>query len=230
MSHQLRAADGRTVSSEPGRDTRHSFSFGSAYDPDNVMFGPMVCHNDDRLAPGHGYPEHPHSDVEIVTWVLEGCLVHRDSLGHHTELRPGTVQLQSAGAGIVHSEFADADSGPTRFIQTWLRPDDWDLPPARHLLTVGSTGSDLVPAVGGSALPVASAGTSLRVGRLEAGWSGTLPAARGVHLFVATGSARVLTGGGAVDLGAGDALRLLDEPSAPVTALAAAELLVWSFR
>lgn len=229
MSHQLRTADGRTVESTPGRTTRHSFSFGASYDPHNVMFGPMVCHNDDELSPGHGYAEHAHSDVEIITWVLQGCLVHTDSLGHHSELRPGTVQVQSAGAGITHSEMADPASGPTRFIQTWLRPDAWDLPPVRHLDEVGLEVPGLVNAVGPGALPVASRGSRLQVGRVAPGWTGTLPPGRGVHLFLATGSAQVRTASGPVDLGPGDALRLLDEPDCPITATSAAELLVWSF-
>lgn len=229
MSHLLRAANGRTIESVPGRTTRHSFSFGATYDPNNVMFGPLVCHNDDLLDPGIGYPEHAHSDVEIVTWVLSGCLVHRDSMGNHSELRPGTVQVQSAGAGIRHSEMADSVSGPTRFIQTWIRPDTWDLSPTRHLAQVTAEASELVTAVGGPGLPIASAGTKLSVGTVPARWRGTLPQARGVHVFVASGEAEIETGEGTLSLSSGDALRLLDEPGAAITTLSETELLVWSF-
>src|SRR4028119_142963 len=107
----------RPTTAGEGRLTRHSLSFGAHYDPGNVAFGALVAHNDDRLEPGSGYPDHPHVDVEIVTWVLEGVLAHRDSLGGAADLGPGTVQVQSAGSGVRHSEIADPGAGPTRFVQ-----------------------------------------------------------------------------------------------------------------
>lgn len=228
MSHQLRTADGRTVESAPGRTTRHSFSFGAHYDPDNVSFGPLVCHNDDHLDPGAGYPDHAHSDVEIVTWVLDGSLVHTDSLGFSTALTPGTVQVQSAGSGIVHSEVADPASGPTRFLQTWLRPDAWDLTPGRHLTTL-EIGDDWTEAVGGNGLPLASQGTSLWIAQPALAWRSTLPETGGAHLFVASGEVWVETSSGPVELSPGDALRLVDEPGAAIRTLGAAEVLVWAF-
>lgn len=233
MSQQVRRGSERTVEEVPGRTTRHSFAFGPSYQPDNIAFGPLVCHNDDRLQPSVGYPEHSHSDVEIVTWVLEGVLVHTDSLGNRSALEAGTVQVQSAGSGIVHQEVADAASGPTRFLQTWLRPDAWDLPPARHLLTGALAGPQthgLVTVVGADALPVASLGTRLQVGQVAPGWQGHLPQRRGVHLFVATGSATVGSGPDRCLLRAGDALRVLDEPGLAITSPEGAELLVWSFN
>lgn len=228
MSHQLRTADGRTVESAPGRTTRHSFAFGEHYDPDNVSFGPLVCHNDDRLDPGVGYSEHAHSDVEIVTWVLEGALVHTDSLGFSTTLTPGTVQVQSAGSGIVHREMADPTSGPTRFLQTWLRPDAWDLTPGRHLATP-ELGEDWTEVVGGAGLPLASQGTSLWIARPTSPWRSTLPESGAAHLFVASGQVWVETSSGPVELTDGDALRLVDEPGAAVRTVGAAELLIWTF-
>ncbi len=230
MTHVLRSSEGRGRDRAPGRVTRHSFSFGSHYDPDNVAFGPLIAHNDDVLDPAAGYPDHAHSDTEIVTWVLAGVLVHTDSMGNRSELTPGTVQVQSAGSGIVHSELADAASGPTRFVQSWVRPDAWDLTPARHVSALTNRdASGLLTVAGGTGLPLAAAGARLRVGAPRTGWRGTLPDARLVHLFVATGRVQVATQVGAQVLAAGDALRLVDEPQCPVTVLQDAELLIWSF-
>lgn len=228
MTRQRWAAAERGQESGPGRLTRHSFSFGQHYDARNVAFGPLVCHNDDLLDPGAGYPDHPHSDTEIVTWVLSGTLVHTDSLGHRTALTPGSVQVQSAGSGIVHSEVADPASGPTRFVQSWLRPDEWDLPPQRHLGSAPS-GTELAggfhTVVGPDALPVASRGARFLVAAPGAGWRGSLPSAPRVHLFVASGRVEVA---GQV-LAGGDALRIEDEPGTDLTVLQDAHLLVWAF-
>ena len=111
--------------------SRHSFSFGPHYDPVNVGHAVLVAHNDDVVAVGAGYDTHPHSDTEIVTWVLEGSLVHRDTLGGSHVLGPGAVQLLSAGTGVLHSERNDAAGAarPTRFVQMWVRPDEPGLPP-----------------------------------------------------------------------------------------------------
>jgi hypothetical protein len=105
--------------------SRHSFSFGEHYDPANVGFAALVAHNDDVVAVGAGYDTHPHADTEIVTWVLEGSLVHLDSRGGSHVLVQGSVQLLSAGSGVLHSERNDAPGAarPTRFVQMWLRPD-----------------------------------------------------------------------------------------------------------
>ena len=113
------------VASSPGvRDNSPGTRSRSAqhYDPDNVGFGSLVCHDDHLLGPGVGFDEHPHRDLEIVTWVLSGALQHSDSSGHTGVVRPGEVQVLSAGSGVTHSEIAGPD-GPTRFVQAWLTPD-----------------------------------------------------------------------------------------------------------
>lgn len=102
----MRAAD-RFLTDEPGLTSRHSFSFGRHYDPGNVGFGLLVMNNDDVIRPGAGYPTHPHRDVEIVTWVLEGALAHRDSTGAGGVIHPGLAQRLSAGRGVQHAEFND---------------------------------------------------------------------------------------------------------------------------
>ena len=130
MSVEVRRGTVRFLTRESGRSTRHSFSFGSHYDPENVAFGPMVCHDDHLLRPGAGFPDHPHRELEIVTWVLSGALVHADDHGHQGAVVPGTVQVLSAGSGVVHAEVAHESSGPTRFVQVWLTPDEAGSEPA----------------------------------------------------------------------------------------------------
>jgi redox-sensitive bicupin YhaK (pirin superfamily) len=226
---------------EADRVTRHSFSFGPHYDPANLGFGPLVCHNDDLLQPGGGYPDHPHQDLEIVTWVLSGVLLHTDSTGHTSPIGAGTVQAMSAGSGIRHAEVADPASGPTRFVQAWVRPDSPGGSPEHHELAVDLAGSGLVPVAGSGGLPIRTTGASLQVARLAPGETVALPDAPLVHAFAATGALDLGHGtaggpdggpgnGGTGRLAEGDALRLSDEPGRVVTATEHTDLLVWTFR
>ncbi|MEM9296490.1 MAG: pirin family protein [Planctomycetota bacterium] len=104
-------------------DSRHSFSFGGYRDPAHMGFGPLRVLNDDRVAPGGGFAEHGHRDMEILSWVVDGGLAHKDSMGSVSTLRPGTAQLMSAGSGVRHSEFNASDTEPVRFLQVWIEPD-----------------------------------------------------------------------------------------------------------
>ena len=119
---EIRRASQGYLTRERGLRTRHAFSFGGHYDPENTSFGAMVCHDDHLVGSGLGFPDHPHAGVEIVTWVLEGALVHTDSTGSTHVVEAGRAQVLSAGSGIRHSEVADASSGPCRFIQAWITP------------------------------------------------------------------------------------------------------------
>jgi quercetin 2,3-dioxygenase len=233
MGVVLYAGSSRSRTEERDRTTRHSFSFGPHYDPANLGFGPLVAHNDDEVAPGGGYPDHPHRDVEIVTWVLDGALVHTDSLGHRSVLGPGTVQVQSAGSGIRHAETADAGSGPTRFVQAWLRPDEAGLPPRRHVADGElAEGRGLVAVAGGSGLPLGVAGARLLVGRLGAGEEVALPEGARQHVFVANGQVALVRAGlsaGSPTAGQGDAWRIQDAPGLRLRASADSEVLVWDF-
>ena len=225
MSIALYAASNRFLTTGLGRHTSHSFSFGEHYDPANLGFGPMICHNDDRLEPGSGYPDHPHADLEIVTWVLDGVLLHTDDAGHTEELRPGDVQVMSAGAGIRHSELADASSGPTRFLQAWIKPDGSGTPPRWRSEHV-DPGTGLTTVVGDGGLPIGARGVGLQVARLAPGQGVHLPGAARTHAFVAAG--RGLVSG--LELRSGDAVRLTDQPGVRFEATEEVELLVWSFR
>ncbi|MEU8626211.1 pirin family protein [Streptomyces sp. NPDC048669] len=200
-----------------GIESRHSFSFGTFYDPDNLRFGPVLACNEERLAPGAGFDEHPHSHTEIVTWVVEGELTHRDSTGHATVVRAGDVQHLSAAAGVRHVERNDGDA-PLTFLQMWLAP----------LETGGEPSYTTVPGIADStpyALP--EAGAMLHVRRLGEGGRTALPDAPGVYVHVVRGGVRL----GDEELAAGDAARITGETGLELLAVgaAASEVLVWEF-
>lgn len=212
-------------------DSWHSFSFGPHYDPANTHHGLLLVSNDDVVAPGAGFGMHPHRDMEIVTWVLEGTLEHRDSEGNHGVLEPGLAQRMSAGTGIRHSEMNASPTTPVHLVQMWVLPDTEGITPGYEQRWMGdalATGA-LVPIASGrgheGAITIHQREAVCWVGRLPGGAAAVLPDAPHVHLYVARGA---VTLDGAGPLAEGDAARLTGAGTPSVTAgPEGAEVIVW---
>jgi quercetin 2,3-dioxygenase len=227
----VRPAESRFHTKIDWLDSWHSFSFSSHYEPRNTHFGLLLVHNDDVVAPGTGFGLHPHRDMEIVTWVLDGALEHRDSIGTHDVITPGLAQRMSAGTGIRHSEMNASRTEPVHLLQMWVPPDTENLEPSYEQQDVSSTYAKggLFPLASGrepdAAITIHQRDATLWIAKLAPGEDATLPDAPFVHAFVARGSVDL---DGAGTLHAGDAARLASAGGRAIVAGDdGAELTVW---
>jgi redox-sensitive bicupin YhaK (pirin superfamily) len=237
-----RAAD-RFATRTSWLDSKHSFSFGHHHDSANIHHGLLLVNNDDVVDPNTGFETHPHRDMEIVTWVMRGSLVHQDSTGHSGIIYPGLAQRMSAGSGILHSEKndswrleADRSQEPVHFVQMWVLPDESGVTPGYEQLEIDGELLDggLVPVASGmpehadhAAIRIRNRYAALHAARPSAGRTVELPDAPYVHLFVPRGSVE-LEGTGT--LGTGDAVRLTATGGQRITASEDAEILVWEMH
>lgn len=213
-------------------DSRHSFSFGGHWHPDETGHGLLIVANDDRVAPGAGFGAHPHRDMEIVSWVLDGALEHQDSEGNRGVILPGHAQRMSAGTGVVHSEMNHSAVEPVRFLQMWVVPDTPGLEPGyeqRDMNDALAPGGLVAVASGrghAGAVRLHQSAAVMWVARMQPGDRVELPDAAFVHLFVARGKVQ-FEAGEWVGLDEGDAARLARHGSAAVEAAGPAEIVVW---
>jgi redox-sensitive bicupin YhaK (pirin superfamily) len=146
----VRKSDDRGAVKMGWLDSRHTFSFGDYYDPAHMHWGPLRVINEDYIAPGAGFPTHPHRDMEIVTWVLSGTLAHKDSTGTEAVIRPGEVQRMTAGTGIRHSEYNASGSERVHMLQIWMLPARQGLTPGYEQRSVTSSIEGQIGLVGSS--------------------------------------------------------------------------------
>jgi len=212
-------------------DSWHSFSFSEHYDAKNTHHGLLRVLNDDLIAAGGGFGTHPHRDMEIVTWVLDGALEHRDSEGNEGVITPGVAQRMSAGSGIRHSEQNASRTESVRLLQMWIPPDTAGIQPGYEQRDISADQRDdeLFPLASGresgAAITLHQRDATLWVATLSSGASVDVPDAPFVHVMVSTGGA-TLDGTGA--LAPGDAVRLTAAGAVALTATADdTELTIW---
>ena len=212
--------------------SRHSFSFGHHHDPANRHHGLLLVNNDDIVRAGTGFDTHPHRDMEIVTWVLDGELEHKDSERNRGVIYPGLAQRMSAGTGIWHSEMNNRADSDVHFVQMWVLPDTPSVDPGYEQLDVNAelAKGGLVPIASGrghdAAISIRQRDAVLLGGRLRPGERVRVPDERHVHVFVPTGNVD-LEGAGLLDTG--DAARLTGAGELDLVAGAdGAEVLVWA--
>lgn len=227
---ELRRSQERGYADHGWLKSYHSFSFADYYDPKFMNFGPLRVINEDRIAAGMGFGTHGHQNMEIISYVLDGALAHKDSMGNGSSIRPGDVQRMSAGTGVMHSEFNHARDQTTHFLQIWIQPNQFGIPPSyeeKHFDEAEKRGKLRVVASpdarDGSVKLHADA--TIYAGLFEGTETATLsiPAGRRAYVHVARGSLTV----NGQQLVAGDALKLIDVDAVSLSGGEAAEVLVF---
>ena len=226
----IRKAEDRGHADHGWLDTRHTFSFAGYQDPEHMGFRALRVINEDRVQPGQGFGTHGHKDMEIISYVLEGALQHRDSMGTGAVIRPDDVQRMSAGTGVTHSEFNASSTELVHFLQIWLLPRAPGLPPGYEQKTFTraqkSGRLQLVASPDGEDGSVTlQTDVRLYAGQFEPGRAGELRLAPGRHAWVQLARGRAQVNGH--DLGAGDGAALSDLTEIRIEGLEACEVLVF---
>jgi len=211
----LRKSDQRGHADHGWLNTYHTFSFSNYYDPKHMGYATLRVINDDVVAPGQGFGTHGHKDMEILTWVLDGQLEHKDSMGNRGIIKPGELQRMSAGTGVRHSEFNASKTEPVHLLQIWIEPEREGLEPGYEQTTFPAEGRDgklqLLAAKkpNGSGAVTIHQDASLQVADLHEGQSVSHPLAKGRSAWVHVAYGNVEVNGN--KLSAGDAVSIEDE-------------------
>lgn len=226
----LARAEDRGLTKTSWLDGRHTFSFNRYYDPEKMGFRTLRVINSDIVGPGGAFGMHPHENMEILTWILEGVLVHKDSMGSHGEIRPGDIQRMSAGTGVFHSEANGSKTEPVRLLQIWLFPERDGLKPSyeQKNIPIGERTNRLRVI----AAPDARDG-SVKIhqdavvynGVLDSGAAVELPAGEGRHIWVQVARGAVEVNG--VSLKEGDGVGLSELTGLKLVAVQPSEVIVF---
>ena len=224
----LHKAEERGVTKLDWLDSRHTFSFGEYFDPNESGFSVLRVINDARVAPGSGFQTHPHRDIEIISYVLDGTVIHRDSLGTRSVIPAGDVQRMTAGTGIMHSEFNPSPTEPLHFLQIWIIPSRRGLKPGYEQKSIGDRTMGKLSLVaspkGGNALTI-NQDVELYVGTIGGGKliEKEIEKSRKAYVHVARGKVSL----DGIDLIEGDGAKIVDEQQLKLSAAEDAEVLLF---
>ncbi|MEO8838136.1 MAG: pirin family protein [Herbaspirillum sp.] len=230
---QVRKASERGVAEHGWLSSRHTFSFADYRDPSQIGFSDLRVINEDRVTPGQGFGTHPHRDMEIFSYVLEGTLSHSDSMGTGSQIKPGDVQLMSAGTGVTHSEFNGSKEAPVHFLQIWIVPDHSGGAPAyqqKHFDEADKRGRLrlIISPDGRDGSLRIQQDTRVYAGLFDGDESATLALDKNRHAYVHVARGSIELDG--VKLAAGDGVRLRNPQSLQLTGGKDAEVLVFDLR
>jgi quercetin 2,3-dioxygenase len=227
---KIRKSSERGASKTSWLDSRHTFSFNDYYDPDESGFSVLRVINEDRVAPAGGFAPHSHRDMEIFTWVISGALEHKDSLGNGSVIRPGDAQRMSAGVGVTHSEYNPSKQEPVHFLQIWILP-------SRAGLAAGYEQRNFAEADRRGRLKLLAspdgADQSVHLNQDARLYGSTLADRQSVSQAIGKGRRGYLhvvrgnVDGGGIKLGAGDGLKIENEPKIDIAAAGDAEVLLF---
>jgi quercetin 2,3-dioxygenase len=226
----IRKSSDRGVANFGWLNSRHTFSFGHYYDPDHTGFGPLLVINEDRVVPGRGFDSHGHRDMEIISYVLDGALEHKDSMGNGSVLRYGDVQRMSAGTGVVHSEYNHSRTEPVHFLQIWIEPSTTGGAPGyeeQHFDVASKTGRlRLIASPDGRDGSVSlRQDAAIYAAILNGNDQTEHRLARGRKAYVHVARGQVTANG--ITLAAGDALKITEEALVTLSQAEAAEVLLF---